>query len=130
MTNTSNIINMMEDYIASLQSILTELRDHNGNAIHELFDTSRYYRNSISDAVRGSVTTDYSFTVDVVDEPGAISTLAVILSARSISISNIGINHNREHGEGALKITFYDEAAMNAAWAQLKKYNYELIKTQ
>jgi len=130
MTNTSNIINMMEDYIASLQSILTELRNHNGNAIHELFDTSRSYRNSISDAVRGSVTPDYSFTVDVVDEPGAISTLAVILSARGISISNIGINHNREHGEGALKITFYDEAAMNAAWAQLKKYNYELIKTQ
>lgn len=130
MTNTSNIIDMMEDYVASLQDILAELRRHNGGAIHQLFDSSRTYRNSISEAVRGSVAPDYSFTVDVVDEPGAISTLAVILSARGISISNIGINHNREHGEGALKITFYDEDAMNAAWAQLKKYNYELIKTQ
>ena len=130
MTNTSNIVDMMEDYVASLQTILSELRSQNGEAIRELFDTSRTYRNSISDAVRGSVTPEYSFTVDVVDEPGAISTLAVILSARGISISNIGINHNREHGEGALKITFYDEAAMDAAWAQLKKYNYELIKIQ
>ena len=66
--------------------------------------------------------------MDVVDEPGAISTLACILSDRGISMSNIGINHNREHGEGALRITFYDEASMNQAWAQLKKYNYELIK--
>lgn len=130
MTNTSNIVDMLEDYVASLQTILSELRSQNGEAIRELFDTSRTYRNSISDAVRGSVTPEYSFTVDVVDEPGAISTLAVILSARGISISNIGINHNREHGEGALKITFYDEAAMDAAWAQLKKYNYELIKIQ
>ncbi|MDO5406597.1 MAG: prephenate dehydrogenase [Eubacteriales bacterium] len=130
MTNTGNIIDMMESYIASLQDILQELRQKDGSAIHQLFDTSRTYRNSISDASRGSVTPEYSFTVDVVDEPGAISTLAVILSARGISISNIGINHNREHGEGALKITFYDEASMNAAWAQLKKYNYELIKTQ
>ena len=64
---------------------------------------------------------------DIVDEPGAISTLSCILSARGISICNIGINHNREQGEGALKIVFYDEASMQQAWTQLKKYNYELI---
>lgn len=128
MTNTENIILMMKDYISSLQDILSALENRNGSYVHQLFDTSRTYRNSISEGVRGSVIPDYSFTVDVVDEPGAISTLACILSARGISMSNIGINHNREHGEGALRITFYDEASMNQAWAQLKKYNYELIK--
>lgn len=130
MANTGNIIRALEDYIASLHHTLEDLKQHDSEAIHQLFSTSRTYRNAISDIGKGSVTPDYSFTVDVVDEPGAISTLAVILSARGISISNIGINHNREHGEGALKITFYDEAAMNAAWKQLKKYNYELIKSQ
>ena len=128
MTNTDNIILMMKDYISSLQEILSALENRNGSYVHQLFDTSRTYRNSISEGVRGPVIPDYSFTVDVVDEPGAISTLACILSARGISMSNIGINHNREHGEGALRITFYDEASMNQAWAQLKKYNYELIK--
>lgn len=128
MTNTDNIIMMMKDYISSLQNILSALEQRNGDFVHELFDTSKAYRNSISEGVRGSVIPDYSFTVDVVDEPGAISTLACILSARGISMSNIGINHNREHGEGALRITFYDEASMNQAWNQLKKYNYELIK--
>ena len=44
-----------------------------------------------------------------------------------ISIGNIGINHNREQGEGALKIVFYNKESMEQAWAQLKKYNYELI---
>lgn len=130
MSNADNIIQTLEDYIASLENTLQELKCHNSQAIRHLFDTSRTYRNAISDIGKGSVTPEYSFTVDVVDEPGAISTLAVILSARGISINNIGINHNREHGEGALKITFYDEAAMDAAWKQLKKYNYELIKSQ
>ncbi len=94
----------------------------------ELFETSRTYRNSISESRRGSVTPEYAFTVDIVDEPGAISTLSVHLKRHAASASsNIGINHNREQGEGALKIVFYDEASMQQAWAQLKKYNYELI---
>lgn len=128
MTNTDNISLMLDSYIASLQSIRRSLSQKDSHAIHTLFETSREYRNSISDSETGSVTPEYSFTVDIVDEPGAISTLSCILSARGISISNIGINHNREHGEGALKITFYNEPSMEAAWEQLKKYNYELIK--
>ena len=117
MTNTGNIIDMMEHYIASLTQILDSLKQHRGDDIYELFDTSRIYRNSISESRKGSVTPEYSFTVDIVDEPGAISTLSCILSARGISIGNIGINHNREQGE----------ESMEQAWAQLKKYNYELI---
>ena len=127
MTNTGNIIDMMEHYIASLTQILESLNQHRGDDIYELFDTSRIYRNSISESRKGSVTPEYSFTVDIVDEPGAISTLSCILSARGISIGNIGINHNREQGEGALKIVFYNKESMEEAWAQLKKYNYELI---
>lgn len=130
MTNTDNIVAMLESYIASLTDTLNELKQHDAPAIRQLFDTSRAYRNSIIDTVYGSVAPEYSFTVDVVDEPGAISTLAVILSARGISIRNIGINHNREHGEHALKIIFYDESSMNAAWEQLRKYNYELYRIQ
>ncbi len=127
MTNTGNIIDMMENYIASLNQILSSLKERRGDDIYELFNTSRTYRNSISENRKGSVTPEYSFTVDIVDEPGAISTLSCILSARGISISNIGINHNREQGEGALKIVFYDADTMEQAWNQLKKYNYELI---
>ena len=52
---------------------------------------------------------------------GSISTIAVILAAKGISIKNIGINNNREHGEGALKIAFYDEASMKEAWERLEK---------
>ena len=64
--------------------------------------------------------------MDIVDEPGSISTLSVILAAKGISIKNIGINNNRELGEGALKISFYNRESMEAAYRQLEKYKYEL----
>ena len=71
---------------------------------------------------------DHSFSVDIVDEAGAISTLSVILAAKGINIKNIGINNNRERGEGALRITFYDEESLEAAWTQLTRYHYELFR--
>lgn len=128
MTNVEPIADMLERYIGSLQDILSEIKGHQGEAIYKLFEKSRDYRNTITDRAKGSVEPSYAFSVDVADEVGAISTIAVILAAKGISIKNIGINNNRERGEGALKIEFYDEAAMIAAWKRLEYYKYEMVR--
>ena len=128
MTNRQNLAEMLRRYITSLSETLAQIEHANGQAIYQLFDSSRTYRSSFSEKSKGALTPDYSFTVDIVDEVGSISTLSVILASKGISIRNIGINHNREHGEGALRISFYDKDSMEAAWAQLTKYHYELIK--
>ena len=119
---------MWEAYISSLTRVLKAVKSHDSQTICRLFETSRDYRNSISDRAKGSVEPSYEFTVDVADEVGAISTISVILAAKGISIKNIGINNNRERGEGVLKIAFYDEAAMEAAWKQMEKYKYEMFR--
>lgn len=128
MTNAENIAVLLERYIGSLQSILQDLRGENKEPIRRLFSESREYRNSISDKGRGPIEREYSFYLDIVDEPGAISTIAVILSAKGINISNIGIIHSREYEEGVLKIVFYDEASMQEAWQLLSKHNYILYE--
>ena len=46
------------------------------------------------------------------------------LQAITINIKNIGIIHNREFEEGALKIEFYDEASSVKAASLLQKYHY------
>ena len=127
MTNHKNLSLILERYIASLNLILGELYKKNGSYINQLFETSRDYRNSFSEKATGPIAPEYSFTVDMADEVGAISTLSVILAAKGISIRNIGINHNREHGEGTLRIAFYDKETMDQAWKQLERYHYELI---
>ncbi len=127
MTNHKNLSLILERYIDSLNLILGELNKKNGSYINQLFETSRNYRNSFSEKATGPIAPEYSFTVDMADEVGAISTLSVILAAKGISIRNIGINHNREHGEGTLRIAFYDKETMDQAWKQLERYHYELI---
>lgn len=126
-TNSENLAVILERYIGSLKEILEDVKRKDSAACRRLFESSRDYRNSFADPSKGSVTPDYSFTMDVVDEPGAIAIIAAILSGKGISIKNIGISHSREHGEGALRISFYDEGAMKAAWEHLKSYNYTLI---
>ena len=126
MTNTGPIAQMLRRYIDSLTHILGEIEAADGSAIYRLFNDSRSYRDSMTDRVKGSIEPSYAFSVDVVDEIGAISTISVILAAKGISIKNIGINNNREQGEGALKIAFYDKASMEAAWERLEHYKYEL----
>lgn len=129
MTNSQNLAIVLERYIDSLKQVLAEVQNNDQKALFDLFSTSKTYRNSISERTKGSIMQEYFFTVDVVDEPGSISTLSVILASKGISIKNIGINHNREHGEGVLGIMFYDEASMDAAWKHLSKYHYDLIKS-
>lgn len=127
MTNVEPIGEILEAYIASLNQVLAQIRGREEDSIYRLFETSRDYRNSITESAKGSVEPSYGFTVDVSDEIGAISTISVILAAKGISIKNIGINNNRERGEGALKIAFYDEASMEAARKRLDQYKYEII---
>lgn len=127
MTNETNIASLLRDYIESLNRILTVLDSRDSDSVRELFESSRDYRNSFETRVSGPIAPDYSFSVDVCDEPGAISIISAILAGKGISIKNIGINHNRENGEGALSINFYDEKSRNAAWERLKKYNYTLF---
>ena len=128
MTNDANIAVILKRYIESLGHILTDVESKDSGAIHRLFESSRDYRNSFADNSKGSVTPDYSFSVDVVDEPGTISIISAILAGQGINIMNIGINHNREHGEGALRISFYDEASMTTPGYALKLQLYTLSR--
>lgn len=128
MTNTKNILTLLKRYIASLESICDTLEHHDGSAIYRMFEESGKYRSSFPNLGRGPIERDYSFSVDVLDEPGSISVLSAILAAKGISVKNMGINHSREEGEGALRISFYKEEQKNEAASLLKSHNYVLTK--
>ena len=128
MTNTENLKILLRRYVDSLEQIYDELDRHDGPAIYRLFEESGAYRDSFSNTRKGPVDPDYSFSVDVVDEPGSIAILSAILASRGINVKNMGINHSREYGEGALRISFYDEESKSLAGELLKKYNYVITK--
>lgn len=115
LTNTENISKLLGDYIASLSGIKEKLDARKEDALFELFDTARIYRDSFIDAPSGPIKPVYTLRVDIADEPGALASIATMLALNQISIKNIGIAHNREFEAGVLRIEFYEESAVESA---------------
>ena len=125
--NHENISSVLDEYIRMLIQIRCSIDNQEASYLYDMFARSRDYRDSIDASSSGLINKTYMLYIDIVDEAGGIATIATILAMEGISIKNIGISHNREHGEGALRISFYDKASMEAAWARLKRYNYTLF---
>lgn len=126
LTNTQNISVLLEQYIKSLSAFKKVLDEKNAETLYQFFDTARSYRESFIDASSGPIKTEYVITVDIADKPGAIAAIASLLAMHSVSIKNIGINHNRELAEGALRIEFYEETATADAIEILEKHGYPI----
>lgn len=74
----------------------------------------------------GPIKAEYVFTVDIADKPGAIAAIASLLAMHDVSIKNIGINHNRELAEGALRIEFYNQDSLTGAVQIMKEHGYKI----
>lgn len=128
MTNNVNISEMLGLYIEDLKTVQKELDTKNGQAINNMIAESRDYRDNLDEHNNSIIQRSYSVYCDIIDESGAIATIATILATNGVSIKNIGIIHNREHEEGVLKISFYDEVSANKAVEQLERHRYKIFK--
>ena len=128
LSNTENISTLLEQYINDLKDFKQILDSKDNDALYQFFDTAREYRESFINASSGPIKTEYVLTVDIADKPGAIAAIASLLSMHDVSIKNIGINHNRELAEGALRIEFYTVEATHSAEKVLTEHGYTIHK--
>lgn len=128
LTNTENIAALLDSYISSLQNILANIKEQNDDALYNLFNGARIYRDSFINASSGPIKSSYSITIDITDEPGALAAIATILALHQISIKNIGIVHNREYEGGVLRIEFYEEASIQQAKTVLNSKGYTIYE--
>ena len=126
LTNTENISKLLKTYIESLNDISECLDDRAEEALYDFFDTARNYRESFINTSSGPIKTEHVLTVDIADKPGAIAAIASLLAMHDVSIKNIGINHNRELAEGALRIEFYDKNAIDHATNIMSSHGYKI----
>lgn len=124
LTNGQNISALLQSYIDSLEIIKGQLDAGTAQALYDLFDSARLYRDSFINASSGPIKRSFSFNVDIADKTGAIAHIANLLAAQDISIKNIGITHNRESEDGVMRIEVYDETAMNSAVEILQQASY------
>lgn len=122
--NSANIAKVLDEFIREMEQARDHMMAGDGSYINHMFAESRDYRDSFSFSSSGPVKKAYRIYCDVVDENGAIATIATILAVNSISIKNIGIVHNREFEKGALSIEFYEEDAGHKAAGLLRHHRY------
>ena len=122
--NQGQLLKVIDAYKASLEDISEAIRENRGDKLHCFFEDAKDYRDSMPMKMKGSIEPAYEIYVDLIDESGAIATIATILASNRISIKNIGIIHNREFQEGVLRIEFYEQDAVEKATALLSKYSY------
>lgn len=126
LTNTTNISNLLGDYIDSLSAIKASLDNKEEQTLFDLFDTARVYRDSFNNASSGPIKRSYTISIDIADEPGALASIVAFLAANGISIKNIGISHNREFESGILRIELYEEASIQKAKEILSRKFYSV----
>ncbi len=126
LTNRSNISTLLQHYIDALESIKSEIDESSADEIRSFFDSARTYRESFINSNSGPIKTEYVITVDIADEPGAIASIAALLSDHEINIKNIGINHNREFAQGALRIEFYKKEHTDSAIRIMQEAGYSI----
>lgn len=126
MTNTKQIVALLDDYIASLGAIRDTIEKKDSERIYEFFDSARNYRDSFQVSDKGALKAVHALHVDILDTPGTIAAIATLLAEHGINIKNIGIIHNREYEEGVLRVEFYDEEALEEAQTLLFKLKYHV----
>lgn len=130
-TNPEAISTLLQKYIESLTEVKNAIDNKDKGYIHNMFEHSKEYRDSLIDrkkGAKGPIQPIYSIYCDLADEEGSIALVASVLAFKHISIKNIGIVHYREFTRGALLIEFYREEGMNKAIEALTERGYTIYK--
>lgn len=127
MTNTDHILTLLDDYIHFLNDVRSKLASKEADYLYTFFDQAKTYRDSFNNIGSGPIKKTYVLYLDVPDKPGTIAKTASILAESGVSIKNIGIMHNREVQDGALRIEFYDEPSMLLAKETLLQNHYTIF---
>lgn len=128
LTNPDSILKFLTVYKMALTQAENEIRSGSRNGLYRYFESAKDYRDSIPNSNGAIFNRIYEVYADLIDETGAIASLATLLASNGISIKNIGIIHNREFQDGVLRIELYNQASCEKAIMLLKKHHYRIYE--
>lgn len=124
--NKDQILSFMDAYMHALSLLREHIRQNDADMLHDYFLQAKDYRDSFNDLYSGPIGRSYRLTVSIPDETGIIARLSGMFAKEGINLKNMGIVHNREFEEGALRIEFYDEHSLKKAICVLEKTEYKI----
>ena len=124
LANRDKILKLISIYEDELSAFKKTISESDERELMQLFAAAKNYRDSVPNRNDGVLPRIYELYCDLKDEVGGIANVAGILAEQDISIKNIGIVHNREFEDGALRIEFYSETDVPHAIAVLEGGGY------
>ena len=124
LTNGQNISSLLTNYIRALTKFRDVIDRQDYDALYQLFDSARVYRDSFENVPSGPIKRSYSINVDIADRAGALAHIVTMLAEQELSIKNIAISHNRESEDGVLRVEFYREDSMRDGVQILENAGY------
>ena len=86
LTNSKVIKNILNRYIKKLETAYHALDEMDGEYLYKMFDTAGEFRDSIPNKSIGLINRIFEIYVDIIDETGAIASIAALLAGNHISI--------------------------------------------
>lgn len=126
--NKEKILKVISKFKENIEKIELEIKEDDN--LYDFFDEAREYRNTFANRAPLTICTQYEIYIDVADQPGAIATVATLLSVHNINIKNIGIINNREYSDGALQIVFSEPSHKEKSIEILKSMNYTVLNKE
>ncbi len=120
-----NVLSSLEEVVSTLK---TALLNNDSSSVYNYFDEAHKYRDSFSNVTPGSFVKRYEISIDVLDKPGSIAIITVLLSSNNINIKNMSIVNNRERENGVLNVSFDSEEQRAKSIELLQSMNYEVHK--
>lgn len=128
LTNRDSIAAFLERYMEELKRMKELISGQKEAELLAAFQSAKDYRDSIPRQRVKALGRAYELYLDIIDEAGAIASIATLLASNGINIKNIGILHNREFEEGVLHMEFYEEMAMEQAAQLLERHHYAIYQ--
>jgi len=128
MSNRSNILAALDEFINTLIESKEYIEKNAKEKIFDFFSFARDYRDAIPSDRIGLISPSNIIMVDVVDKPGIIGEIAVLLGENCINIKNINVSNSREFEYGCLKITFSDNESTKAAFELLRDAGFRVFR--
>lgn len=125
--NKENILKVLDLLIDTIQNVKKDIENEEKQKIYNFFDTARVYRDSFITANPKKYSQRFEISVGILDKPGSLAIIAVLLSSNGINIKNMAILNSREHDEGVLHLTFDSEEQRQKSVKILESMNYEVF---
>ncbi|GAB4073581.1 prephenate dehydrogenase [Barrientosiimonas marina] len=125
--NKEKLVQLLNDWIEEMEALKQMLEQDYKTALTAYLKQAKDYRDGLGAQEQGAIPSFYDLYVDIRDQTGAIATVANLLAAEKISITNIRILEIREGITGVLRLSVASKEEQLKSYKLLKQQGYDLM---